>query len=373
MPNPNAIIANVTRIDPPLDKPAAELLRGSERGLDIEFADARRARLDPADPRSAGFADILEALRRGKRPAYVEVDPVTGAITRLLIPHVTQVVAVGPQIADGIVVELAYSHARHLLKRDHPDFDALNEALRAAQAKRVRAIVAEDEAHRILDLRFMPGPDDGPIPDFPPFPERLNWFERFWLWPWWPWRWFGCVSAARAQQMFDLVSATSCNPLTVPPPCIPFLYPDDGCWARAHEMCRLMIEEGVTPRKLWIVGSLNVKTKNNPYCEVWWGWHVAPTLCVRRWRWWWWWGGEKMVIDPALFTGPVSATTWKSVQGDPNAALYPHDASVYYRWSANNLETDPTYSKTWAYLEDYRLYLKNRSLQLGPPPYANCP
>ena len=68
MPNPNAIIATVVRIEPPLDKPAAELLRGSERGLDVEFEGARRARLDPANPRSAGFAEILDTLRRGQRP-----------------------------------------------------------------------------------------------------------------------------------------------------------------------------------------------------------------------------------------------------------------------------------------------------------------
>lgn len=370
MPNPNAIVAKVVRIEPPLDRPAAELLRGSERGFEIEFADAARARLDPADPRSPGFAEILDALRQRDRPAYVEVDPSSGAITRLLIPQLTWVVHTGPQAADGIEVELAYSHARHLLKRDHPDFDALAEALRTAQAKRLRVILVEDDAHRILEVRFMPGPDDGPVPGLP-FPERLRWIDRLRYWPWWPWRWFGCVSLSKAQQMFDLASATSCNPLTVPPPCIPFLYPDDGCWARAHEMCRLMIDAGVKPRKLWIVGSLHVSSKNHPNCSVWWGWHVAPTLCVRTWRWWWF--GRRMVIDPALFTGPVSAATWKGVQGDPAAALYPHDASVYYRWSASNLETDPSYSKTWAYLEDYRNYLKNRSLQLGPPPYANCP
>ena len=168
--------------------------------------------------------------------------------------------------------------------------------------------------------------------------------------------------------MFDLVKATSCNPLTVPPPCIPFLYPDDGCWARAHEMCRLMIAASATPRKMWIVGSLHVLTKNHPNCEVYWNWHVAPTLCVRKY---WFWA-QTMVIDPALFDAPVPTAAWKGVQGDPNAALYPHDASVYYRWSANNLETDPTYSKTWSWLEDFRLYLKNRSLQQGAPPYAHC-
>src|SRR5712664_338514 len=115
--------------------------------------------------------------------------------------------------------------------------------------------------------------------------------------------------------MFNLVSATTCNPLVVPPPCIPFLYPDDGCWARAHEMCRLMLLAGAWPRKVWIDGNLHTLSKNNPNCYVDWVWHVAPTLCVRLG----FWHAEDMVIDPSLFTTPVSEPTWKGVQGDPNA------------------------------------------------------
>lgn len=31
------------------------------------------------------------------------------------------------------------------------------------------------------------------------------------------------------------------RPADDPVPCIPFMYPDNGCWARAHEMCRRMV------------------------------------------------------------------------------------------------------------------------------------
>lgn len=369
MANPNAVVGLIGRMGPAPAASEVEQLRPG-RPLEIEFVDGSRVRLLPEDPRSAGFARTLAALQRRGKPVYVEVEPASGAITRLLIPHDTRVIGVHA-VDDGVAVELAYSHARHVLRRDHPDFDELQALLRNAREQQLRVWVTEDEKHALLDLRPVPGPDDGPTKGWPFRPEPVPVLERFWRWPWWPWWWFGCVSMRTAQRMFDLVSATSCNPLTVPPPCIPFLYPDDGCWARAHEMCRLMIDAGAKPRKVWIVGSLHVLTKNNPFCEVYWGWHVAPTLCVRKY--WWWPIATRMVIDPALFGGPVSQATWKGVQGDPAAALYPHDASVYYRWSANNLETDPTYSKTWGYLEDYRLYLQNRSQQLGPPPYANCP
>ena len=166
------------------------------------------------------------------------------------------------------------------------------------------------------------------------------------------------------------MSATTCNPLTVPPPCIPFMYPDDGCWGRAHEMVRLMIAMGLKPKKVWIRAStgywLHALTRNNPACFVEWGWHVAPTLCVRTG----WITSERMVIDPSLFTTPVSQATWKGVQGDPNATLTPSDADVFHLWSN---QTDPTYSKTNQVLATYRTALYNRSIQIGPPPYANCP
>jgi hypothetical protein len=173
--------------------------------------------------------------------------------------------------------------------------------------------------------------------------------------------------------MFNMVAAKSCNPTTPQAPCIPFLYPDDGCWARAHEMCRLMTAAGVSSAKVWINGDLEAATRNTPYCAVHWGWHVAPTLCVRTHLCW----SRTYVIDPALFTGPVSVQTWKSVQGDPNATLTHTSASIYWR---NYMPSDPGYVDTNIRLTYYRNKLKLRSTtevnsanQLwGPPPYAHC-
>ncbi len=124
------------------------------------------------------------------------------------------------------------------------------------------------------------------------------------------------VTLQRAQQLFELVNAKVCCPASAPAPCIPFLYPDDGCWGRASEMCRLIIADGAQPRKVWIYGHLLVQTANNPACHVGWGWHVAPTLEVNTGV-----GTDTYVIDPSLFPGPVTKTMWKSVQGDPSATL----------------------------------------------------
>jgi len=365
MPNPNAIVSTVVRVD-----------RES-----VELADGRRVRFDPA--RSRGLAAILEGLSKQRIPVYLEVDPATSTVTHVLIPHITRVANI--EASDqGLEVELQMSHARHLLRRGAPDFAELERQLREAMRKGDIVIVAEDDAHNIIDVRgFTPGPGGPPIPDLPPFPKPktpkwpwpFNWLRDLWFWRCWPWWWFSfrCVSPARAQQVFDAMAATTCNPLTVPPPCIPFMYPDDGCWGRAHEMCRLMIAMGVSAKKVWIEKSgpyLHANTRNNPQCFVEWNWHVAPTICVRRWRWWFLCSYE-LVIDPALLTTPVSKATWKGAQNNPGATLTDSDWTIFYLWGS---VTDPTFSQTNFVLATYRAKLQIRSQSsVGPPPYANCP
>ena len=54
---------------------------------------------------------------------------------------------------------------------------------------------------------------------------------------------------------------------------------------------------------------------------------------------------------------------------DAAATLVDTDASQYSYGGG----TDPTYSQTNIDLQTHRLLLKARSLQIGPPPYANCP
>jgi len=368
MPKPNAVVGLITRIEPEVTKSGVSMLRESPDGVSIELEGQRTARLYPGE-KAAGQLEILEGLRGLGTPVYLEIDPDSRGITRLLIPLVSKVINISEGAGD-IDVELEMSQARHLLKRANSDFLELLETLRAAHAEGNSQVITETDEHEIIDVR----PHTGQMA----FHEK-NWkaeaapreLRRWWFWRLWHWLcWFcclcRCVSPVRAKALFDLCSAQTCNPVTVPSPCIPFLYPDDGCWARANEMCRLMIAQGAHPRKIWIDGNLHTLTKNNPACFVNWNWHVAPTLCVRR-RFF---SHIEEVIDPSLFNGPVTEAAWKGVQGDPSATLTPTAAAVYMRPS----QTDPTYSQTNFYLNIYRLQLKNRSLSpAGPPPYANCP
>jgi len=186
------------------------------------------------------------------------------------------------------------------------------------------------------------------------------------------------VTQQRAQQLFDLCNARICCPANPTGSCIPFLYPDDGCWGRAHEMCRLMIADGAQPEKVWIKGDLRPSSQNHPGCgwPGWtgWFWHVAPTLQVNTSN-----GVKTWVIDPALFSGPADQGTWKSVQGDPNAVLQASSAEMFYFKSFifddEDIpdETDPTYTQTNIVLTNYRNELKLRSVGAdGPPPYFAC-
>jgi Glutaminase len=371
MANSNAFVSISVRLDPPLDRPPAELLR-AEGGLSVVLDGEIRARLDSSDLRSAGFARILDGLSAQDLPVYLELDPETSTITRLLIPIVSRIVRIYPILVDVLGVELELSHARHLLRLGAPDSDEMEAQLREAQRTEAPVVVTEDDAHDIIDVRALPPGLEWPARPFhrpgrPELPQWQRWMRsivlRLWCW-WWLW-WSRGITVARAQQVFDAMNATSCDPITVPPPCIPFLYPDDGCWARAHEMCRLIINMNLSPRKVWIQGNLHVDTRNNPSCQVWWGWHVAPTLCMRGPVFF---QVHTMVIDPSLFTTPVSEATWKGAQGDPNATLTETAASDYL-WGM----TDPNYVDTDQKLAFYRLQLQNRATQQGPPPYANCP
>ncbi len=383
MPNPDAIVSSRIRFDPPLDRTPAELLE-AEGGLTVELDGERRIALDPKDPRSAGFVEILDGLRELRKPVYLEVDPATSAITRLVIPEVTYVIGIGSTEPGVLEVQLDRSHAVHRLTLGEPDSADLERRLRDALERKRPLIVIEDDAHEIFDLRdFTPGPDDGPLPPFPePKVPRFPWpklvldlwrlLHAIWWWPYWPWWWFSVVSMKHAQWLFDQMKATNCDPLTTPAPCIPFMFPDNGCWVRANEMCRLMGNMGEPTRKVWITRGptkpLHAVTRNHQQCYVEWYWHVAPTILVRGP---WIFQVRRMVIDPSLATGPLTELNWRLLMQDASATLQDTDATQYYYNSPTS--SDPTYSTTIAELISFRLQLKSRSLQIGSPPYSNCP
>lgn len=106
---------------------------------------------------------------------------------------------------------------------------------------------------------------------------------------------------------------------------IPFAYAIDGCYARAHEMARLMREQGIECQKVWNYGNLTVT--GTPVGDVQWGYHVAPIINVR--------GNDgkvqEMVIDPSMSDKPVPTEEWRAKQSDPSSVLERSASDIYYR------------------------------------------
>ena len=134
-------------------------------------------------------------------------------------------------------------------------------------------------------------------------------------------------SYAKAKQIFDFCAQLSCH-LPGPPavaPCIPFQYVRDGCYARAHQMRRLITTRyGYCCEKVFSYAPysddvLAVQANKWGGCCVEWWYHVAPLVRVR----------VKlslprlpknfsivlaMVIDPGMFDKPVLLSTWLAAQ-----------------------------------------------------------
>ena len=82
-----------------------------------------------------------------------------------------------------------------------------------------------------------------------------------------------------------------------------WLYPDDGCFARAAlAVMNLKTWGNEPPSKVFAFGNLLVKTANSLSGSVSWWYHVAPLVQV---------SGQKYVLDPALEpTAPLKLEEW---------------------------------------------------------------
>lgn len=71
-----------------------------------------------------------------------------------------------------------------------------------------------------------------------------------------------------------------------------WLYPDDGCYARA-EMAKVALVDHhfPAPKKIFVFGDLRAQSKNSPTGSVTWWYHVAVTYRV---------GQQVYILDPAL-------------------------------------------------------------------------
>lgn len=92
-----------------------------------------------------------------------------------------------------------------------------------------------------------------------------------------------------------------------------WLYPDDGCFARAQlASYNLRSWSAPAPSKIFVFGDLTVHTRNAPEGSVSWWYHVAPIVQIE---------GEKYVLDPALEPQhPLKLVDWLSkMSPDPQS------------------------------------------------------
>ena len=177
---------------------------------------------------------------------------------------------------------------------------------------------------------------------------------------------------AKAKQIFDFCAQLSCNlpgPYAITP-CIPFQYVRDGCYARAHQMRRIITTKyGYCCDKVFSFANQNddelaVKADKWGGCCVTWWYHVAPLIRVRfKLK-----GFAKanlelaMVIDPGMFDKPVLLSTWLSAQQSAACSAHAHvsmysiqPGTAYWptSYDGTTYGTDPNYTLTEQTLIDY--------------------
>jgi hypothetical protein len=93
-----------------------------------------------------------------------------------------------------------------------------------------------------------------------------------------------------------------------------WLFPDDGCFARAQLMHENLRQWGsFSPGKAFIFGNLQVKTPNSPNGSVGWWYHVVPVMKN---------GQQVVVFDPAIDPRrPLTLMEWVSTMTPDPASV----------------------------------------------------
>jgi hypothetical protein len=338
---------------------------GAPSQTQIEATSGVDALIDHNQPHAKVWLEVLEERRRHGDLVCLEVSDDSREVLRLLLPFQDRVAALMDE-GDEVLIALEMFQAIRRLNRSHPRFADFYGLLETARSQRATVIITDDlVTHEIVDVRLAapeaeegPGPKsdaaalvDAPAETAPPV-----------------------MSLAYARQLFTAVSLQTCTAIEPESTCIPFLYPDEGCWVRAHQMWRVIARDfGVQMWKSWNYGGYSEKfrplraaTRNHPNCYVDWIYHVAPVVTVS--------GLGPYVLDPSLFSQPVKEEQWTSVQkNEGKSVLVQSTGGIYLRTFGGEITYDPNYIATETNLRKFRGDLKLRSVgKDGPPPYRHC-
>lgn len=343
------LIDGIGEFLPGRDKWAGKPPEQQPKQLKVRFKQGQTGILDLKDPLSAHWANILDEQAQANRPVYVEIDEETGVITNLLIPRTVTVERLDSDERGNLRVRLHQSMAVHAVLKSDPNFDAMAGSLQAALADGTKRLITSTlDDLEIIDVREPPSNPGGSGGSPPPDPDPP-------------------VTPERASEVFTDMNAQTCAPCNPSSDCIPFLYPDDGCWIRAHLMAYDMraYSPPEDPEKIYIQGDLDPFVPNHPDCRLpWgWGWHIAPTLMVTLPT-----GDERRVIDPSLAPTPISESDWVNLN---NSSILPTVNILPWTHYNPKIPGDTaTESQANSDMQYYRNALKTRCLTFGPPPYG---
>lgn len=166
----------------------------------------------------------------------------------------------------------------------------------------------------------------------------------------------GALTSAQAQAWFDKFKARTD---------IPWNYPNDCCYNRAHVMAQELKAAGVDVGKAWNYApsnssALRVSTPNDPKGYVEWGYHVAPTVPVLNADG----STQPMVLDPSIASGPITPAEWKAMQGQPGSDLVLTNAAPYYRTEDGRVAATPSDAEVEDIFEQHR---EARAANWTPP------
>ena len=154
---------------------------------------------------------------------------------------------------------------------------------------------------------------------------------------------------------------------------IPFDYPVNCCYSRAHSMCQMLEKKGIPTQKYWLYNKDFGKPSQTPDLHpvkpdgsavsfpdktgfdrpVQWVYHVAPTVKVEHPD-----GSvEDMVMDPSLADRPLTKAKWRKIQGDP-AGTYDHtsDSDAYFTDPRSGYrEDDPDLTEACEQMHKHKL------------------
>ncbi len=117
---------------------------------------------------------------------------------------------------------------------------------------------------------------------------------------------------------------------------ITWLYPDDGCYARAALMKGELDQVQVPVSRIFIFGDLQVMSENHPSGKVGWWYHTAPIMKTAN--------GDIYVLDPAIDAlRPLRVDEWvlRQVPALDLASISICDGTTYGPGSACDGGVDP--------------------------------